>query len=233
MKNNILFFFLMSLRSLCFGDSLFYDITVYGIKCGEISFYNNQNSELKIKTHSIGLINYFFPFDNEYNVNYDSSSFNMINYSKTIKQGQFKQTLFGVWDHKKNKIKYEGHVDLPRTNPSLTILSFLTMIRQVSKNELDTKWFPIEHEGKLFKSRVLFSDSVNLDYNGSSILCNHFRLDLIPDSKKKILDQSDYFNNNIVRSDAIRQLWVENLNKKRILKASVKIGFIEVVAILK
>jgi hypothetical protein len=60
-----------------------------------------------------------------------------------------------------------------------------------------------------------------------NILCDHFRLDLIPNEDNEcLLEKSDYFMKNIVAENTVRQLWVEKNNNKRIIKASAMVyGF--------
>ena len=73
-----------------------------------------------------------------------------------------------------------------------------------------------------------------MEFDGDSILCNHFRLDLIPSNNQiKTLDRSDYFSQNITRPEAIKQIWVEKKIPGRIMEASVKIGPITVTATLR
>ena len=116
----------------------------------------------------------------------------------------------------------------------MTIFTFLERLNRKSSEDLDTQWFPLEHEGNMFKSRVLLADTSELIINGHSFMCNHFRLDLLPDDKEiKMLDRSDYFSHNITRPDAVKQIWVERKPSGKILKASVKIGPITVTATLK
>ena len=99
---------------------------------------------------------------------------------------------------------------------------------------LDTQWFHIEHEGNLFKSRVLIADTIKIGPKERSVLCNYFRLDLIPKNDQiKMLDRSDYFSQNITRPEAIKQIWVEQKSPGRIMEASVKIGPITVTATLR
>ncbi len=236
MKKIYYFILYLSLLEFAFGygDTLFYNLSVYGLKCGELSYTSQENNRLTIKTNSSGLINYIFPFKNEYDVLFDSSTFIINNYSKNIKQGEFKQKLKGEWNPSTNSIEYENLSSFKRPNPCLSIFSFLFMLNQKSYKYLDTKWFDLEHEGNLFKSRVLLSESVNLTYNGKSISSHHFRFDLIPKSNTiKMLNRTDYFSQNITHPEAIKQIWVSKAPKKKILKASVKIGIIEIIATLK
>ena len=61
-----------------------------------------------------------------------------------------------------------------------------------------------------------------------------FRFELIPKSNTiKMLNRTDYFSQNITHPEAIKQIWVSKAPKKKILKASVKIGLIEIIATLK
>jgi len=222
--------------SVLFGsvDTLYYDLTIFGIKCGEISYLYPQKNRLLITARSTGLIDYIFPFENNYDTTFDTSFYGVQYYNKLIRQGNFKQQVSGEWDGSSKKIVYEKLESFQRPNSCMNLFSFLARLNKERSDMLDTQWFPVEHEGNLFKSRVLIADTIKMESGGRSVLCNHFRLDLIPlNDQIKMLDRSDYFSQNITRPEAIKQVWVEQNNLRRIMKASAKIGPIAVVATLR
>ena len=63
--------------------------------------------------------------------------------------------------------------------------------------------------------------------SNTKILCDHYRLDLIKvDQEQCGIESSDYFMENIVDYNNVRQIWVEKNNNKRIIKASAEVyGF--------
>jgi len=222
--------------SVLFGsvDTLYYDLTVFGVKCGEISYLYPQNNRLLITARSTGLIDYIFPFVNNYDTIFDTSFYGAQHYNKLIQQGDFKQQISGEWDDSLKKFVYEKLESFQRPDSCMNLFSFLARLNKERGNILDTQWFSVEHEGSLFKSRVLIADTITMESRGRSVLCNHFRLDLIPiNDRIKMLDRSDYFSQNITRPEAIKQVWVEQNNLRRIMKASVKIGPLSVVATLR
>ena len=222
--------------SLLFGsvDTLYYDLTIFGIKCGEIIYHYPENDKLYITARSTGLIDYFFPFRNDYNTSFDISSYGIRHYKKIVRQGEFKQRFSGKWDSSLNEIVYDKFDSFQRADSCMTIFTFLARISREPGGLIDTQWFTMEHEGNLFKSRVLIADTVKIKSSGNTILCNHFRLDLIPSNNQiKMLDRSDYFSQNITRPEAIKQIWVEQKPPGRIMEASVKIGPITVTATLR
>ena len=57
-----------------------------------------------------------------------------------------------------------------------------------------------------------------------TILCDHYRLDIEETDGSSIQVSSyDYFTDHVASSDALRQLWVEQRGKRRIIKATVSI----------
>ncbi len=211
-------------------DTLYYDVTVFGIRCGKIS-YSSEKENISITALSSGLIEYFYPFKNYYHTSFDTLTFGIRNYKKTTKQGDFKQRLSGEWDSSTENFTYDGLDSFKRGDSCMTVFTFLERLNRENSEQLDTKWFPIEHEGSLFKSRVLLAGTEKILINGDSIMSNHLRLDLIPDDKEiKMLDRSDYFSQNITHPEAIKQIWVERKPPGKILKASVKIGPITITA---
>jgi len=216
-----------------YGDTLYYDVTVFGITCGKIS-YISEKEDVSITAVSSGLVEYFYPFKNDYHTSFDTLSFGVRHYKKISRQGEFKHRLSGNWDNSIGEFTYEKFESFKRPDFCMTIFTFLERLNRDNFENLDTRWFPLEHEGNLFKSRVLLADTSEIVLNGNSFMSNHFRLDLIPDDKEiKMLDQSDYFSQNISHPEALKQIWVERKPSGKILKASVKIGPITVTATIK
>ena len=87
MKLNIYLSTLGLSLSVLFGsvDTLHYDLTIFGIKCGEISYLYPQNNQLFITTYSTGIVDYIFPFKNDYNTTFDTSFYGVKHYNKIIK----------------------------------------------------------------------------------------------------------------------------------------------------
>jgi hypothetical protein len=104
--------------------------------------------------------------------------------------------------------------------------------RQKAK-DLDTKWYQMEHEGELFRARLLWADSINVWTGNDSIFCDHYRMDIdSTENKIKILDQTDYFSENITQSNLIKQLWIEKSGEKKIIQASAQISGLAMKAII-
>ena len=82
-------------------------------------------------------------------------------------------------------------------------------------------------------SRLLWADSINVWAGNDSILCDHYRLDIdSTENKIKLLDQTDYFSENITRSNLIKQLWVEKSGERKIIQASVQMSRLTMKAII-
>ena len=63
-----------------------------------------------------------------------------------------------------------------------------------------------------------------LKLDNSDILCEHYRLDIEKiDGASVHVSPYDYFTEHVASNDALRQLWVEQTGKRRIIKASVSI----------
>ena len=91
----------------------------------------------------------------------------------------------------------------------------------------------MEHEGELFRLRLLWADSINVWAGNDSILCDHYRIDTdSTENKIKILDQTDYFSENITQSNLIKQLWVEKSGEKKIIQASAQMSGLAMKAII-
>ena len=100
----------------------------------------------------------------------------------------------------------------------------------MDRKYLDTKWFPYEHEGRLGRARLIWADSLNRWSGRDSVFCDHYRFDIeITDSTKQV-KTSDYFMNNIIRPDCVREIWVSKEIPKNIIAAKVSLGPIPIIA---
>ena len=111
------------------------------------------------------------------------------------------------------------------------IFTLLARVSHQSAEYLDTKWFPMNHEGVPHRARFLWAGTDTININDSDIVCDHYRLDIEQDKGKSVqLSAWDYFTDHVVSSEAIRQIWVEQGSKRRISKATVSIHGMTVTA---
>ena len=217
---------------LSFLPGQIYNLTVLGIKIGEINLEKNNRESIQISTKSTGPINYLWPFDNLYKTTFDTVTYGIRLYEKKIHQGEFKQKLGGVWIPGQRGVLY-GTTLVGRPNDCQTIFTLLAQVSRQKAKDIDTKWYSMEHEGELFRARLLWADSINVWTGNDSILCDHYRLDIdSTENKIKILDQTDYFSENITQSNLIKQLWVEKSGEKKIIQASAQMSGLAMKAII-
>lgn len=173
-----------------------------------------------------GIIHYLWPVHNIYTTSFDPQSFGLRSYAKSVSQKDFKRKLkcnynlqTGNLEYGSRKIKYPENIH--------SLFTLLARIQQESADDLDTRWIKTDHEGQLFDARLLWADTVRIDYQGNDVLCDHYRLDLNAlNSNPKWISRSDYFMENVDHPDAIRQIWVQRNSPRKIIKASVKVhGF--------
>ena len=200
-----------------------YNLTVWGIKIGEINLKKNNSESIQISTKSTGLIYYFWPFDNLYKTTFDTVTYGIRFYEKKIHQGEFKQKLKGVWMPEQKGVLY-GTSLARRPDDCQTIFTFLARVSSQKAKDLDTKWYQMEHEGELFRARLLWADSINVWTGNDSIFCDHYRLDIEETEGATIkVSHWDYFTDHVASHEALRQIWVEKNDKRRIIQASVSI----------
>lgn len=210
-----------------------YSLSIWGIPCGEITMAYNYKDSLTFTTKSTGIIDAFWPFNNVYETVFDSSSYGYTSYKKRIRQKNLEQKLKLQWDEASQSYGFNKNDTLHRKSPMQNIFTGLAKVQDLAPDELDAKWFFIDHEGQQVKTRFLWAGSENIYAQGDSIRCNHYRLDLIPTGQgRKILDHSDYFMKYIIEPDIIRQLWVEQKTPGRIIKVSVSRGVFKLEAII-
>ena len=209
-----------------------YKITLWSFPIVTVEMKSEAPGKITFNTESIGILDYIWPHDNNYTTHYDTTNFGLRHFSKKIKQGNFKQKLSCDFNRNDSTLTYDDNtVHVP--DSVQTIFTLLARITVDSLEYIDTKWFPMDHEGCSYRGRFLWSDTVTIKAMDKDILCDHFRLDLIPNEDDEcLLEKSDYFMKNIVAENTVRQLWVEKNNNKRIIKASAKVHGLTLEAII-
>jgi hypothetical protein len=209
-----------------------YKITFLGLPAVDVNMAMDEN-KINFSVQTVGLINLIWPTENQYAVTYNSSHFGLLNYEKKIKQGTNKYKLTAKYYPEDSTLHYE-QTTLKRVPEIQTIFTLLAQVQKEPIDAIDTKWFPMDHDGQLFSARLLWADTSTITIEDSSIICNHYRLDIKAEEDVTSLhEQSDYFMNNIVAPEAVRQLWIEKSGRRRIIQASVKIYGINIVAKIK
>ena len=225
---------LLHILFLCFWfiHAQDYKITFLGLPAVDVNMAMDEN-KINFSVQTVGLINLIWPTENQYAVTYNSSHFGLLNYEKKIKQGTNKYKLTAKYYPEDSTLHYE-QTTLKRVPEIQTIFTLLAQVQKEPIDAIDTKWFPMDHDGQLFSARLLWADTSTITIEDSSIICNHYRLDIKAEEDVTSLhEQSDYFMNNIVAPEAVRQLWVEKSGRRRIIQASVKIYGINIVARIK
>jgi hypothetical protein len=225
---------LLHILFLCFWfiHAQDYKITFFGLPAVDVNMAVDEN-KINFSVQTVGLINLIWPTENQYAVTYNSSHFGLLNYEKKIKQGTNKYKLTAKYYPEDSTLHYE-QTTLKRVPEIQTIFTLLAQVQKEPIDAIDTKWFPMDHDGQLFSARLLWADTSTITIEDSSIICNHYRLDIKAEEDVTSLhEQSDYFMNNIVAPEAVRQLWVEKSGRRRIIQASVKIYGINIVAKIK
>ena len=210
-----------------------YTIKAFGIPISKV----NQNKEGKNKiifsANNIGIPGLIWPANNLYSSEFDSISYDIIRWEKKIKQGEEKNKLIGEFDPIEFEMSYNMNNVIKTNKPTKNIFSLLAMSQSLSYEDLDTKWFVFEHEGIIGRARFLWADTVSIFIKNNNVLCDHYRLDIkIDDDQNKLDDKSDYFMGQIVSPDIIRQLWVSRKPKRQIIKASIEIKGIKIIALI-
>ena len=200
-----------------------YKIMLWSFPIVSVKMNSEAPGKIAFKTESIGIMDYIWPHDNSYTTHYDTTNFGLRHFSKKIKQGNFKQKLSCDFNLDDSTLIYDGNTVLVPDSVQ-TIFTLLARITVDPLESIDTKWFPMDHEGCSYRGRFLWSDTVTVKAMDKDILCDYFRLDLIPNEDNECLpEKSDYFMKNIVSENTVRQLWVEKNNNKRIIKAAAKV----------
>ena len=183
----------------------------------------SSNNALSFHTETLGVIHSIWPVDNHYFTHYDSISFGIRQYTKSIHQGSYKGELNCTFEPNGSQLNYNSQ-SVAAVDSIQNIFTLLARVSYQSVEYLDTKWFPMNHEGSPQRARFLLAGTETLEINNMNILCDHFRLDIEETDGSSIqVTPYDYFTDHVASTDALRQLWVEQSGKRRIIKASVSI----------
>ena len=205
-----------------------YSISIFGFHAADVSMSRNSTSS-EFQANSRGIFDLIWPTSNNYKTVFDENNYSIKVWEKTIKQGSSKVKVSGNVTYD-GYMKYKDEGDIKIDIETQTVFTILEMAIMMDRKYLDTKWFPYEHEGRLGRARLIWADSLNQWSGRDSILCDHYRFDIeITDSTKQV-KTSDYFMNNIIRSDCVREIWVSREIPKNIIAAKVSLGPIPVIA---
>ena len=187
---------------------------------------------LKFNTQTIGFIQNIWSVDNYYITQFDSLSYGVRKYTKNIQQGSYSGILNCKYSSTDSSLTYNGNlVAVPDSIQN--IFTLLARISRQSSDYLDTKWFPMDHEGTRHRARFLRADIEKVKIGNEEVLCDHYRLDIEQSDETSIqVSPYDYFMDHVASGKALRQVWVEQNGKKRIIKASVSIYGMTVSAVL-
>tara|TARA_S200000501_G_scaffold44353_1_gene35904 strand:+ start:49 stop:735 length:687 start_codon:yes stop_codon:yes gene_type:complete len=224
----ILFFFILILEII---NAQEYKIKIFGIDVCNVSQILNPEGKIEFSTENIGIPGKIWPAKNYYYSEFDSSTFNLIHWSKNIKQGNFKQKINANYVDSIRTIEY-GNIKVQIPENTKNIFSLLAIAQIKQHSFLDTRWFNFEQEGSIGKARFVWSDTVTVEYSNKKVLCDHYRLDIEIKKESNLYEKSDYFLGEILAPGMVKQLWVSRKKPKKIIKATFKTMGIPLTAII-
>ena len=205
-----------------------YSVSIFGFHAADVIMSRDSTSS-EFQTNNRGIFDLIWPTSNNYKTVFDEDNYSIKVWEKTIRQGSNIVRVSGSVTSD-GYMKYKGGGNIKVDNKTQTVFTILEMAIMMDRKYLDTKWFPYEHEGRLGRARLIWADSLNQWSGVDSILCDHYRFDIeITDSTKQV-KTSDYFMNNIIRPDCVREIWVSREIPKNIIAAKVSLGSIPVIA---
>jgi len=209
-----------------------YTITFFGFPAVDVKM-NIDSNKIDFTAKTVGFIDLIWPTSNLYSVEYDLNHYGILSFEKNIQQGTTKYSSIAHYSSSDSILNYDKQA-LKRIPEIQSIFTLLVQVQKEPVDALDTKWFSMDHDGKLYSARFLWADTSTISLADSGILCDHYRLDIkAEEDVTSVPEQSDYFMDNIIESEAIRQLWVENSGQRRIIQAAVKVFGINIIARIK
>lgn len=205
-----------------------YSISIFGFHAADVNLIRDSTST-EFRTNNRGLFDLIWPTNNVYKTSFDRTDFSVTSWDKAIKQGSYKTTLSGALNSD-GHIEYKNKEIIKVKSGTHTIFTMLELVSTKNKEYLDTKWFPYEHEGSLGRARFIWADSSNQWTGQDSVSCDHYRFDIEINDSTQYIRTNDYFMNNIINPDCIKELWISKTASKRIILAKISIKSIPVLA---
>ena len=222
--------FLILFIIICFASGQSYSVSVFGIPAADVEQTIHDSGKIEFTSQNRGIFDLFWPAKNVYGAIYDSNSFALKSWSKTVKQGEFKQKVSGKVDFLGNLV-YDEKTMIKIPKNIYTIFTLLAMVQSRPYHKLDTKWFDFEQEGQIGQARFVWADSSNTWNGQDSVMCDHYRLDInIEDEEKKLDKRSDYFMEEVIAGGVVKELWVSRKKPKRIIRTTLKTNWFPISA---
>ncbi len=223
---NLLILFII----ICFASGQSYSVSVFGIPAADVEQTIHDSGKIEFTSQNRGIFDLFWPAKNVYDAIYDSNSFALKSWSKTVKQGEFNQKVSGKVDFL-GYLVYNDKTMIEIPQNIYTIFTLLAMVQSRPYHKLDAKWFDFEQEGQLGQARFVWADTSNTWNGKDSVMCDHYRLDInIEDEENKLDKRSDYFMEEVLADGVVKELWVSRKKPKRIIRATLKTKWFPVLA---
>lgn len=226
---------LIALMQLSAEEKLYYTVSFWKVACVDVVMIRDETQEHQIKLEFTAktrpIFDYFFAVENNYTTWYDKKSFVMKKYSISANQPNAEFDYKLQWDNETKQYS-TSDISYSRAQKSHNIFTLLMRARNLSWKELDTTWWPVEHEGTPYRGRYLWVDSTEVEIGDEKILSDHFRLDLreAEGDGVELSEVMDVFSWGITLDGAIRQVWLERDAPRRILRAEVNVRGINLTA---
>ena len=200
-----------------------YDVTIWGLHVGTAKLQQDKDEDITFILKSNDFIDYVLPINLIYYSKFNKNNYTIVETKKTTEQKTEEQNYEAILKSE-NLLVYnvQDSIHLEQNTPSL--LSLFVRLMNSPVDSIDTKWFNLENEGILYKTRLLWNDTTTILINNENILCDHYRLDLkMLDDDKKLFEKTDYFNELFFDINSVRQIWIEKWQKQqRIIKITIK-----------
>ena len=221
---------LILLTTIGFTSGQSYSVSVFGIPAADVEQTIHDSGKIEFTTQNRGIFDLVWPAKNVYSAIYDSDSFALKSWSKTVKQGEFKQKVSGKVDFL-GYLVYDDKTMIEIPKNIYTIFTLLAMVQARPYHKLDTKWFDYEQEGQIGRARFVWADSSNAWNGQDSVMCDYYRLDInIKEDENKLNKRSDYFLEEILGDGVVRELWVSRKKPKRIIRTTLKTNWFPISA---
>ena len=223
-------FILFLIISISFTKSQEYQLTCFGIHIGDINQTISEDGRIEYDIQSRGIADLIWPTSNSYYTSFDTKTFSLKSWGKKVEQGLYKSSLSAEVDSINRVLKY-GEEAVQTVDSIYTIFTLLAMVQALPFNILDTKWFPYEHQGKIGRARFLWSDSSMVWAGKDSLMSDHYRMDIsILDSTFSIKGEGDYFMDNIIDENYVKEIWVMRGKKRKVIKTRVTNNWVTFIA---
>ena len=183
------------------------------------NFENQKLYKIDVHTKTKSIFNKIFAIDNHYRTIYDPNNYTSLYFEKSIKQPNVNQEL--EIKYQNQKAQYSNGQFRKTPTEIYDFFSLLMYLRTINTDSLEQISITVDMEGELFESTFLIEKQEYLKVGKIKILTDKIKIiyKKLDQTQQSVLDYTDIFFWKIASEAGNKYIWIEQKEKRRIVKA--------------